>query len=313
MRPHKFIVTVALLATSLSAISAQDLPPSPPGLSTPVPTVPNSVTLRYKYIQGQTLHYKIATDTNGTMSMGGASDTSMPLKQHMDMVMTKAVKSVDATTGAGTLSAGLDSMAMTMNGQPISLPDAQLAKIKNLGTFVISPLGKVISMHLATAVPSGMPMSGTGDMQSIVFPDHAIKVGDTWKNEAGTGMAGIKIMATSTLTGIDVVNGQTVAKVHTIMQGVINSMGAGGAPKGMKMAGNLIGVNDTQFDVNNGNALSQAGSADIKMTMTMPSPAAKGKIAKKKTAAQPNQMHMKMHVTSDIQIVTDAPDTTKTQ
>ncbi len=116
-----------VLASCPLAASAQTAAP----VITPAPSAPpaQTVTLRLKFTPGQTLYYRLTTDTAGLM-LTGQSGAGIPIKNHMEMLLHQTVKDVRATDGAATVDSGIDTMTMSMNGQTFPIPEDKLAQMK---------------------------------------------------------------------------------------------------------------------------------------------------------------------------------------
>lgn len=294
----RFYLTAALFAACPLVVSAQDANPAAapaPVASptvTPGPGTGSAVTLRFKFSPGQTLYYQMTTDTDGVVQ-SPQLPTPMPIKNHIVMLLHQTVKDVRASDGAATMESGLDSMTFSMNGQTFPMPKDKMAQMKNIGTTLILPNGKVLSftpnpaLAGATAMP-GMDMSHSNALSSLgQLPDVPLKAGDSWKSAVAMGMLGTQIASGFALTSVDVTDGKTIATVGQTIDGTFNTATANAAaassPLGaMTMQGKVNGTGTLRFDTDAG-AL-EGATSNLTMAMTMTP----------KGATQGMQMQMKV-------------------
>lgn len=307
--PNHFSWWLPLAALPLAAlpVMAAPTPPTPPtapltaaSATPPAPTAAPgpAVTLRYKFTPGQVLRYRMTTDTDGTIQMG-TGGMSIPLKDHMVIVMRQTVKSVRATDGAATLESGIDSVTGTANGQP--LPPAATAQLeKRTTTLVLSPIGKVLSMQM----PAGTPMAGMGNITQSgtesALPAGPVHVGDTWSGDAALSSIG-NVAMTSTLTGLD--TGGTIAAIAQTTHAHVH-MTPPGLPVSLTAQGTITGTGQMHFDTVAGAVQDQTSAMTMDMTMAAHSPAA-GTTA---PALPPQLAHMTMHMHTTMHM-TRLPDT----
>ena len=304
MQKQTLLAAALLLACPLTA-SAQNVGPGDILTAPPMTTTPaaQTVTLRLKFTPGQTLYYAMTTDTDSAIPTG-PSGASVPLKNHMVILMHQTVKDVRASDGAATINSGIDSMTLSMNGQTFPMPQEQVAKMKALGTTLVLPTGKVLSFTpnpaLGASLP-GMDMSKTNAFGSMgQLPDAPVKVGDTWKSAVTAALAGAQIASGFTLTSIDSTGGKTVAVITQTTDGTFNAAAktAPAAPAGMNVQGNMKGTGTLRFDVGAGSMESLTSQMDMTMSMG-PKDAATGKQM---------QIPMKITVTMNrAQVPTGAP------
>lgn len=290
----KHYLRAALLAVCPLAANAQDAvpaAPAAPAVVTSVPGTASAVTLRLKFTPGKTTYYTLTTDTDGTMQM---PQGAMPLKNHITMTLHQTVKDVRASDGAATIETGIDSMTMSMNGQPMPMPPDKAAQMKALGTLLILPTGKTLSFtpnpDLGAPAMPGMDMSKINAMGSLgQFPDAPVKPGDAWKTAVSMGMLGAQVASDFTLSSVDTTGASPIAVITQVTKGKFDLPSADGAAPaamgGMKMAGDVNGTGTLRFDTTAGAVDSQTSKADITMNMTLPN------------ATEPMELQMKIRST----------------
>lgn len=265
-----------------------------------------AVTLRYKFMPGQTRHYKMTMTMNTTI-LTGQSGAGLPMNMTMTTTLNQTVKSVRPSDGAATVVAQLEDMQMTMNGKETSLPAAQQAPMRKPFTSVMLPTGKVLSMQ----IPS-MPSAGMAGMDfskglfnsTVSFPVAPVKVGDTWPGSAASGMVGMKMLMASTLTSLETKDGSQDATISQKLSGLFNMTLSKKMPMTMKMAGRLTGFGTQVFDMTLGAIRSQSMTASTEMTMTVHSKSGQAALP-----GMPKVMKMKMQQKTQMDLVDDAAPT----
>lgn len=272
MQTRTFLVAAALL-TALSAVPtlAQD-PPATPVIvpDAPAAAAPDAagVTLRYKFTPGQTRLYKFSMDSDGMLT-GGPNGQGFPIQQHMDAILRQTVKDVRASDGAATIQVGYDSLTMTMNGQP--LPAQNTDAMKQVGTMVMLPTGKILSFtsgNAANAGPFGNMNSMFQNMNNGTFPDGPVKADDKWDSTVAMAAMGLKATASNTIVSADT----HTAHYTTVLKGTMDTGAVTPAPNTptlpLTIAGTLDGTSDQTFDVAAGALTTQTGTVNMDMTMT---------------------------------------------
>lgn len=298
MQTRAFLLAAALL-TAVPAVSsvAQDTPAAVPTV-TDAPTTPDAagVLLRYKFTPGQTRLYKFSMDSDGMLT-GGPGGQGFPIQQHMDALLRQTVKDVRATDGAATILVGYDSLTMTMNGQ--SLPAQNTDAMKQVGTLVMLPTGKIVSFtsaNAAAAGPFGNMNSMFQNMNTSTFPEEPVKADAKWDGAMTMAAMGLKATTSNTIVSADT----HTAHYTTALKGTMDTGSATPAPNTptlpLTIAGVIDGTSDQTFDVAAGALTSQTGMTSLDMTM---SPKAGQGAAP--AGAAPMKMKMKMTTHLDYQ------------
>lgn len=298
MTTRTFLLAAAFLTAVPTVHTLAQAEPATPVTTTAVPTT-GGVMLRYKFTPGQTRAYKFTMDSDG-MLMGGPQGQGFPIKQHMDAVMRQTVKEVRPSDGAATIQVGYDSMKMTMNGQPMPMPQQAAGAMTQVGTIVMMPTGKVVSFTAAGAAnggPLGNMNSMFQNMNQGTFPEGAVKADDTWEAKVDMAAMGMKISSANTVVSADA----NTAHYTTAMKGTMDTASsATPSPLPITLAGTMDGTSDQTFDVAAGALATQSGTMNMDLTMT-PKP---GQGA---GAAPPTPMKMKMKVTTQMSQLLVAP------
>ncbi len=265
------LLAVLLATTSPAAAVAADAVLAPPALITaPAAT---SVTLRFKFVPGETRRYKTNMTMTGTM-LTSQSGTGTPMNTVTDMIMRQTVKSVRPSDGAATLSMQIETIQTSMNGKPIAMPAAQAAKMDLPTTTVMLPTGKVLEVESPALPAGGLPGMDLGSAMKagVAFPDLPVKTGDQWNGTLTVG--GMKTLYASTLAGIEMVSGRQLATINQTLSGDINITPTKNMP--VAMTGKITGGGSQVFDTTAGALASQKleMNMDILMMFTPPAGAA---------------------------------------
>lgn len=301
MQTRAFFLTAALL-TALSAAPtlAQDAPVAAPAVTDAPAAVPDAagVTLRYKFTPGQTRTYKFSMDSDGMLT-GGPNGQGFPIQQHMDAILRQTVKDVRASDGAATVQVGYDTLTMTMNGQ--ALPAQNTDAMKQVGTLVMLPTGKILSFtsaNTAGAGPFGNMNNMFQNMNTSTFPDGPVKADDKWDGTMALAAMGLKATASNTVVSVDT----HTAHYTTVLKGTMDS---GAAPPTsnapalpLTIAGTLDGASDQTFDVAAGALTTQTGTVNLDLTMSP-------KAAQGAAAPAMGPMKLKMKVTTHMDYQSD--------
>ncbi len=243
----------------------------------------DTTTMRYKFTAGQVITYKSSTDIDSTMVMSGQT---IPLKQHIESMMTQTIQSV-AADGTATIKSGISSMQMSTNGQPTTLPDDVMNKLAAGSSMTMTPTGKVKSLEMTDTSGGGLPgmdMTGSNPFgQMALLPDHPVNVGDSWRATVPIAQIGADMAVSMKLSQILKDSGASIAEIGTKYYAATKPGGSTieGAP--MKMDMLLNGTGTTDFDIDAGNVKSTVANMTMKMTMAPPS-----------TGAQPQTIHVDM-------------------
>lgn len=256
-RPIRFAAILAVLASpAMAQTSSQE-----------------AVYLRIGGQPGQSNRYRSTIDVfvrGGPMAM--SSDTTLP----MSRITTFTTRQVSTVTG-DTVTFGdvVDSATIETPAMP-----AMAAQMGNFAanlrgqttTTKMDPRGKVVSIVVQNP-NAGMMGGGRGMMRNVpgrnqramfVFPERAIRVGDTWSDSmliAATAPeeGPTNFLASFKLEGIEMISGVRVASVS--FNGTMATNGPNG-PQLMSSAGAF------QFDVNG----RRVASFTMTLTGTMPTP-----------------------------------------
>ncbi len=279
------------------------------------PAAPNAAntqtyTLRYKFKTGDVGYYKATIDTNGTVG-GGPNGQSFPLQQHLVLVYHQAVTGVGAD-GAATVVKKFDSIAMTMNGQPLPNADAMTEQMKSRTfTMTVSPTGKPSAVKIdgpdGGAMP-GMDFSKMANFQGAAeLPANPVKIGDAWNGTVdingafGPQMTGMQATVASTLAGVDSAAGTTIANISQVTKATFDSTSLSGMAAGMSAAGGLTGTGMLKFDAGAGVVVSQTSNSTLDMTLTPQAGAANGLTG---------PMHIQFQISTDLEKLAGAPAAT---
>lgn len=207
------------------------------GLS--IPGVAKSYTFSINVKPNQAFSYDMS------MGMSGAAAQPQSPAQSLDMSMTMTAEKVenDQTTFRTKIT------KMNMNGQP--MPPQAATMMQNMSIVqVMDKHGKVLSTQVE-GVPGAQPP--TNSFTSAAFPDHAVKVGDTWSATTQGTTVNYKLVS------VDSKGGKNVAEID-----------ATAAPGGTLKTPNPIKI---VVDVDTGMPVSaevdgmDTGQGQVKMTM----------------------------------------------
>ncbi len=287
------------------------LPLAAPAQTTTAPTA-RPLTLRYKWTPGEVQHYKATMDMNITMDMTGlgpkAPGLMPPMIGHTTMAYDLTVQSVNPADGSATLTEHITQMSATLNGKPMPGMETGLDANKGDVTLVLSPLGKMLSMHLpvsdAGKLPPGMDLSKIGEATPATLPSFPAHVGDTWQDNTTMhlfnqmpGMAALQTTVFSTLAGISK-DAHPIAGIRQTSQGTLNGAMPAGAAGKLDMTGQFQDDSLVKFDVDNGSMLGQDGTLTMNTHVAMPNTPATGKTM---------QMRTRMQMTTHLERLPSAP------
>lgn len=237
MRKFIPLVFVAVLAFGCKggdgSTAVQSTGGTTTGGSTAAPSADGTYTLKLSPKEGDKTSYDFTMDAG-------------PVKMAMGMNMT----CTKAETNKYTMVSTFDNIKMSMNGK--DAPAAATDQMKNMKvTAVMDSTGKTLSSSIEGA-PAG---SQAPEMSGTAFPDHPVKVGDTW--DGTTKMSGTEVKAHYKLAKVE---GNT-ATLEITMEGL---------PGGMTSDGMT-----TEIDLTTGMAISMHSKMSMKgpdgkdMGMTM--------------------------------------------
>lgn len=250
--------------------------PDVQGAVTPSEPITLKMVLKPQMIKA----YKMTMDMNGNATMGDSEQT-MPIVMSMSAI-TKMIVDKQNPDGTFAVRYKVGNMAMSMNGSPMPLPQelsqgyefrANVDKDGKVSN--VSGLEKVASMGGFGVDPTQMinQMMQSG----VMYPTSPVAVGEAWTAVVPMPMDNTgktKVTATSTLLGLDTVNGAKVARIQTVMDGPMNIEIA--QPMAMKMTGNMKGTTNYRVDQTSGTLVDSAGTMKMNMAMSMDNPAGNG-------------------------------------
>jgi hypothetical protein len=264
---HLKLVLVTILTACVlsgpSILRADTAPAAPTAPAIGGPAGP--YTLIYKFVAGKTLKYGMTMDMKDQMSLAGQSQ---PLNMHIEMASTSNVQSVDPTTGAATEKVSMSNVNASMNGQPMPLDPAW----GNIGmTMVMAPNGKVLSTAGTKSPFAAFGMGDTNPFSSTFFlPSKPVNIGDTWTSTIPMPTIGMDFIILMTLKSVDVVNGQTIAKIQSSVSSKASAPDpTAKAPLG-NSSGNVTGVITTDFNIDGGFADNTQGTIVMDIKSNVP-------------------------------------------
>lgn len=270
------------------------------------------VTLRYKWNKGEPVRYRTIQESTVTMS-GVPGIGEMTVVTNMTQVM--ALKAMDvAPNGNATVETTFESIKMEVSSAAFSFAydsaapsqaadplTAQLSQTFGalLGqsfTMVLTPTGAVekvegitkLMQNLQGASPAAAGLPGLESMSDdamksmfgqsfAALPARAVGPGDTWQTSVTlpNPMGEMTSAVTSTMRGVESMNGRNVAKFSSAVA-ISPAPGGGGAGfAGLPMAvtmGAGTGESETWFDHVLGRAIRVVGTTTLPMTMSMDAP-----------------------------------------
>jgi len=154
-----------------------------------------SVIFKPAYLPKTT--YTITKDMkmNMDMDMGGlAAATATPAPKNMAMVMNMNSTAEITTGGADNthtfpikISSATNSIKMTMNGQELPANNMQVPTVNMYGKYQTGgklSLDSIAGLKMNDSVKIAMQKLVENIQNNIKFPDHALKVGDTFTQDA---------------------------------------------------------------------------------------------------------------------------------
>lgn len=274
-------------------------------LAPPVSVSAQQVTLRWKYVAGSELVYRLVNHQEVTMPMMGGNTVS-----EQTQTMRWSVREV-APNGDATITVTTEHVQVEMSGptgnvsydsrtdEAPTVPAAQMfAAMAGLSyTMVIGPQGTVKSVQgmdqlideIMGALPPEAMALGQGMLgemfseesitnmmqQSIqVFPQEPVGPGDSWQRSFSMSnpmIGGVTMNLTFTVDGIEAQDGGTVAVISSTGDMVVGE-GAGGQFSGMIEMGDTEITSTMNFDVDRGLTLSSTTTSKMEMTFSAAGP-----------------------------------------
>ena len=274
-------------------------------LAPPVSVSAQQVTLRWKYVAGSELVYRLVNHQEVTMPMMGGNTVS-----EQTQTMRWSVREV-APNGDATITVTTEHVQVEMSGptgnvsydsrtdEAPTVPAAQMfAAMAGLSyTMVIGSQGTVKSVQgmdqlideIMGALPPEAMALGQGMLgemfseesitnmmqQSIqVFPQEPVGPGDSWQRSFSMSnpmIGGVTMNLTFTVDGIEAQDGGTVAVISSTGDMVVGE-GAGGQFSGMIEMGDTEITSTMNFDVDRGLTLSSTTTSKMEMTFSAAGP-----------------------------------------
>jgi uncharacterized protein DUF6263 len=272
-----------------------------------------TAALRYRWVKGDVVAYRVTQQNTSTMSgMPGMGD--MVVEQSVEQGFRLTVEEVAAdgtatlrqtfdsmrmtmNSPAGKIAFDSTSTAKTDDPMTAAVAAPMRAMIGESITLVMQPTGKIVKLEgmsrIFDKVMAGMSdptaaqmldqfKTSMGDEAMRMtfqqgfgsFPDHPVKIGETWTDKLETThplLGATTATATSTLKSIDAGTSLAHLAIKTAMTYASN-----GAPTGpMNMvvkATNSSGDGETLFDTTKGRVQKTTVRSEIPMTMSMQGP-----------------------------------------
>ena len=274
-------------------------------LAPPVSVSAQQVTLRWKYVAGSELVYRLVNHQEVTMPMMGGNTVS-----EQTQTMRWSVREV-APNGDATITVTTEHVQVEMSGptgnvsydsrtdEAPTVPAAQMfAAMAGLSyTMVIGSQGTVKSVQgmdqlideIMGALPPEAMALGQGMLgemfseesitnmmqQSIqVFPQEPVGPGDSWQRSFSMSnpmIGGVTMNLTFTVDGIEDRDGGTVAVISSTGDMVVGE-GAGGQFSGMIEMGDTEITSTMNFDVDRGLILFSTTTSNMEMTFSAAGP-----------------------------------------
>ena len=271
-------------------------------LAPPVSVSAQQVTLRWKYVAGSELVYRLVNTQEVTMPMMGGNTVSEQ-RQTMRMSVSEVAPNGDATVTITTEHVQVEMSGLTGNvsydsrtDEAPTVPEAQMfAAMAGLSyTMVIGPEGTVKSVQgvdqlideMMGALPPDAMALGQGMLgemfseefitnrmqQSIqIFPQEPVGPGDSWQHSFRMPIpmfGGVTRNLTFTVDSIEERDGGTVAVISSTGDIVVGEGGASGRFPGMMEMGDAEITGTMNFDVDRGLTLSSATTSNMEMTLS---------------------------------------------
>jgi hypothetical protein len=172
--------------------------------STSVARMQDAMTLTRKVKAGDSVRYK----TTLTLSANGADVTVEQNRKQTVKEVKESGETVTEITGEGD--------KLTVNGETNDIPPTAAT------TVTLDKSGKILSYKPAAADDPYLSTSTLHLLtlaEEIIFPDKAVKTGDSWKTEVDNpAVKEKKVVITTTFVGIEKVDGADVWKVKQTLE-----------------------------------------------------------------------------------------------
>jgi hypothetical protein len=228
-------------------------------------TPQTEVLLKFQPPVGKTYKYVMAMD----MSMeAGAQIPTTSFKTSVDFDLNVLSKKDDLTTIESKTS---NAVVTVPPDSPMAAAKDEMIKKMN-GQIVKSDIDSSFHPH---NVKGSQVDAMLNSLQGLSFPDHAIKVGESWKATMdlqkyvgaamGSTMPGMKMTGdmpiVNKLTSVDVVNGASVATINMSMKGDLTV-----SFSGIDFTMQIVAGGDYKLDVATGTMVSMNMTSDNKIS-----------------------------------------------
>jgi hypothetical protein len=228
-------------------------------------------TIAPKYTTGEVVKFKMKSNMNMEMTTESGQSPFPGGEMVMNMSMKYRTKKVD-DAGTATVVMTVTGGEMSFMGQTMPVPEAPpitMEMDKRGISKNIAGLDKAPGMQAMSQMfnMSNMPSSG------FFFPDHPVKVGESWDAELPSFMGPGKMKVSSQLLSVDMVDGKEMYKVKQTWTMPMEVMiGQAGPTKNaseamMVMSGTVVSAGDVELASDSGRIHKML--SDIKGTITM--------------------------------------------
>ena len=263
MNSRSFYAIIFLVLGVRNGLWAQSHPVSPG--SPPL----GDVSLRYKFATGNIASYRMSNELALTTSTNGQTSV---ISNSVTGSLVNTVQSVDSD-GDATMTGQLQGVTdtTTIDGQPLTMPQSSIDKLKAPSTITVSPGGKILSINQAPATAGGPAslMSPSTFFAYTTLPDHPVKINDTWRTPVMLPSLPDPMFVKLALIGIDKSSGSTVAILAAKVFMQTSSRPPSGHGELVYMT--LTGSGKEYFDVNKGMLKDMDLTLDADMSTDAPS------------------------------------------
>jgi hypothetical protein len=191
--------------------------------------------MEYKYVKGKTYKYKEEVKFNSVQEVNGQE---MKATGSTFSLMKMIVESV-SESGEITFTSSLEDLRVTTKMMTMDTTMVMKELLNRNIQTMISRTGKMIDQKIPDTVKTGDKFMDRGNSlltvhkEFVVFPEKALKSGDTWKDERTDTTSGTQMVTKTdivyTLIGIEEKNGHTCLKTGftgtTEISGKMTQMG----------------------------------------------------------------------------------------
>lgn len=285
------VVAICLLMLFVLPSLAQETAPpaeeAAPAAEEPAPAEEgveeaDSVLLRLKYQEGETLTYETTVDGVGSVHVMGQTQ-AIDMTGTMQMVMK--VEEID-DEGNFTIVTGVDvaELTVTMNGSPVQPPNQDITMRTKM-----TPRGEILDIQMEQSVDQSGTQSpwnsqmakmltGGFDLNRMLlgqkmaaFPEEAVNPGDEWTGDAPeVELRGetAPLEITTKYDGTIELEGRTCARLDSAM--CMQPSALGELATMLSMEGSTTTQTRTWFDIEAGRALATMEKTQVSMQVSLP-------------------------------------------